>query len=71
MPYKLVHVKFSQVSPNTYFTYEGNHRWVKGTWKEHIHEPHNAYRDDYGAEEGAWWKVFSDDDIVQVHVLEV
>jgi hypothetical protein len=75
MPYKLVHVKFSQVPPNTYFTYKGNPRWVKSIWKESIREPHNAYRDDYGAtprgQDKVWWKLFEDDDIVQVEVMEV
>lgn len=78
MPYKLVHVKFSQVPPNTYFTYEGNSSWKKSTWEDFLSQPHNAYRTDYGAtprgsrgNADRWWKQFNSDDIVQVEVLEV
>ncbi len=75
MPYKLVHVKFSQVPPNTYFTYEDNSTWIKSTWKESVHPSHNAYRTDYGATPSGqlpiWWKQFDNDDIVQVRVLKV
>lgn len=74
MPYKLTYVKFSQVPSHTKFICEGNWTWLKGTRSEDIHVPHNAYRTDYGTtqpETTTPWKVFEDDDIVQVQVLEV
>ncbi len=73
MPYKLVDVKFNQVPLHTKFVYKGNWTWIKGTRSDDIHEPHNAYRDDYGTtppETVAPWKNFNSNDIVQVEVLE-
>ncbi len=36
---------------------------------------HNAYRTDYGAaprgQDKVWWRLFDDDDIVQVEVLKL
>ena len=74
MPYKLVYVKFSQVPPNTYFTYKGNDTWLKGECLEIIDAQHNAYRTDRGTmkpQTATFWRFFDHNNIVQVRVLEV